>query len=125
MSDATKLYRHIHPAWIRNNRVTSQAFCPTAKDEQRLSVYDGDQISAKNAFKHYSRGHESAGVLAVTVGECSALGLTVVPEPSLFPEHLIIDFSPFGRSQSKRIAKKLAELARARGWQYAPSGTGT
>ena len=124
MSDATKLYRRVHPAWIRNNSVTSQASRPTAKDKQRLSDNDGDQISAENAFKPYPRRHESAGVLAVTVGECSALGLTVTPEPSLFPEHLIIDFSPFGSSQSKRIAKKLAELARARGWQFAPSETG-
>ena len=104
--------------------MTSQAFCPTAKDQQRLSAYDGDRISPEDSFKHYSRSHESVGVLAVTVSECSALGLTVAPEPSLFPEHMTIDFAPFGRSQSKRAGKKLTELARARGWQFRPQETG-
>ena len=118
MTGATKLYRQVHPAWFRNDRVTSQAFRPTAKDEQRLSVYDGDQMSPEDAFKHHSLNHKTLGVLAVTVGECSALGLTVVLDPLPYPEHMIVDFSPFSKSESKRLAKRLTALAVDRGWQY-------
>ena len=99
-------------------QVTSQAFRPTAKDKQRLSVYDGDQISPEDAFKHYSQKHKSVGVIAVTIGECDALGLTVVPDPMPYREHMIIDFSMLNKSQTKRVAKKLTDLAEDRGWQY-------
>ena len=118
MTNETKLYRQVHPAWTRLGRVTSQAFRPTAKDIQRLSVYDGDQISPKGAFEHYSQSRESLGVLAVTVGECKQLGLRVAPDPLPYPEHVIIDFSQFSNSETRRLAKKLVELAEDRGWQY-------
>ena len=43
MTPDTLLFRQVNPGWIREGRVTSQAFKPTAKDEKKLSVYDGDQ----------------------------------------------------------------------------------
>ena len=98
--------------------MTSQAYTPTAKDNKRLSVYDGDQISAENAFKHFTMGQVSSGVLAVTVKECSDLGLTVASDPLPFPEHVVIDFSKFSRSKSRLIAQELTKRARNRGWQY-------
>ena len=91
---------------------------------QRLSVYDGDQISPEDAFKHYSQGHESLGVLAVTVGECEQLGLRVAPDPLPYPEHVTIDFSQFSKSDTRRLAKKLTGLAEERGWQYPFPKTG-
>lgn len=124
MTNETKLYRQVHPAWIRLGRVTSQAFRPTAKDMQQLSVYDGDQISPEDAFEHYSQSHESLGVLAVTVGQCEQLGLGVIPDPLPYPEHVTIDFSQFSTLETRRRAKKLTELAEDRGWQYRIPKTG-
>ena len=118
MNDRTNLYRQVHPGWIRNGRLSSQAFRPTPKDRERLSVYDGDQITPEAAYIHYSQSYMSAGVLAVTAGECRNLHLPVVPDPSPFPEHVAIDFSHFSKSQAGRLAKRLAKLARDRGWQY-------
>ncbi|OQC41352.1 MAG: hypothetical protein BWX66_00754 [Deltaproteobacteria bacterium ADurb.Bin058] len=45
MNVHTLLLRQIHPDFIQNQRVSSQAFRPTPKDERKLSVYDGDLIT--------------------------------------------------------------------------------
>ncbi len=123
MNANTLLYRQVHPSWIQNGRITSQAFRPTPKDEKRLSVYDGDQITAEAAWQHYTNdlGYTSAGVLAVTVEECDNLELPVVPDPATFQEHTLIDFSAFSRSQIETKAKILRAKADLRGWQYDPS----
>ena len=120
MNVNTLLYRQVHPSWIQNGRITSQAFRPTPKDEKRLSVYDGDQITAEAAWQHYTNdlGYTSAGVLAVTVGECHNLELPVVPDPATFQEHTLIDFSAFSRRQIETKAKILSRTANLRGWQY-------
>ena len=122
MNANTLLYRQVHPSWIQNDRITSQAFRPTPKDKKRLSAYDGDQITAEAAWQHYTNdlGHTSAGVLAVTVGECDNLELPVVPDPSTFQEHTLIDFSAFSRRQIETKAKTLRANANLRGWQYRP-----
>ena len=124
MNANTLLYRQVHPSWIQKDRITSQAFRPTPKDKKRLSVYDGDQITAEAAWQHYTNdlGLTSAGVLAVTVGECCTLELPVVPDPATFQEHTLIDFSAFSRRQIETKAKLLRENANLRGWQYDPSG---
>lgn len=74
MTSGTLLFRQVNPSWVKLGRITSQAFMPTAKDRGRLSTYDGDRITAENSWRHYTRelGFRSAGVLAVTVGECEA-----------------------------------------------------
>ena len=124
MNANTLLYRQVHPSWIQKDRITSQAFRPTPKDKKRLSVYDGDQITAEAAWQHYTNdlGHTSAGVLAVTVGECSTLELPVVPDSTVFQEHTLIDFSAFTRREIETKAKILSRTANSRGWQYDPSG---
>lgn len=79
MSPETLLHRQIHPAFVQKERVTSQAFKPTPKDEQKLSVYDGDQITAKACWEHFTeRGFASAGVLSVSVEECTSVGTECV-----------------------------------------------
>jgi len=42
----------IERAKRQESRPTSQTFKPTPKDEGKLSLYDGDNISAENAFHH-------------------------------------------------------------------------
>lgn len=87
MTPATELLRQIHPAFVHNGEVTSQPFRPTAAHDAMLSFYDGDQISPKAAWEHFisDTDMESVGVLAVTVSECTTVGLTAVSSPKVFP----------------------------------------
>lgn len=120
MNNDTLLLRQIHPGFVQDGRPSSQAFRPTPKDEQMLSVYDGDQITPADAFEHYSKNLElgSSGVLAVSMEECGAIELSVTPDPAPFPEHALIDFSAHGKSTIEKKAKLLKAKAEARGWLY-------
>jgi hypothetical protein len=116
----TLLLRQIHPGFVQQGRVTSQVFRPTPKDENRLSVYDGDRIEPQRAWQHYTTVLclESAGVMAVSNAECGELDLPVAPDPDPFPEHVVIDFSGLGKSAVENAAKKLRVRAETRGWLY-------
>ena len=121
MNNQTLLYRAISSVmWVQEGRVSSQAFRPRTIDNKRLSVYDGDQITAQEACTHYTRDDDNPplGVLAVTVSECTAQDLRVVADPQTFPEHALIDFSKFGASQIKRKSALLRDAAEVRGWQF-------
>jgi hypothetical protein len=121
MNIETLLLRQINPNWIREGRVTSQAFRPTPKDDRRLSVSDGDKVTPFESWERYTnRGFASQGVLAVIVQECESNGLTAHPDPlPEQPEHAIIDFSNIiSNSQIERISKILTFAAVKRGWQY-------
>ena len=123
MNEETVLLRQVHPRFIQNGRVTSQAFRPTPKDDDRLSVYDGDQICAEDSWAHYTTdlGLASAGVLGVTVAECGAAGLPVHADPGPFPEHAVIDFATKSNSQTDVAAKALRASAQSRDWLYVPT----
>ncbi|MCF7853527.1 MAG: hypothetical protein K9N51_01920 [Candidatus Pacebacteria bacterium] len=120
MIDETLLHRQVHPMMLQEGRVTSQVFRPTPKDDKKLSVYDGDQIDAEEAWEHFTGtlGFESAGVMAVTVAECKEEGLPAIADPDPFPEHVLVDFSDFSENQIRRKAKRLKAAAENRGWQY-------
>ena len=122
MNEETLLYRQIHPDWIRDGNVTSQAFRPTPKDTGMLSVYDGDRITAISTWeRHTGQGMKSSGVLAVTKEECERLGLRVVPDPlPESPEHVLIDFTGLSRSRTRQVARLMARMATARGWLFRP-----
>ena len=123
MNDDTLLYRIINPdKLLQAGKVSSQAFRPRPTDNKRLSVYDGDQITPEAAWVHYTDDPENppVGVLAVTVAECSAQALPVVPDPVSFPEHALIDFREFSTSQIKKKSGGLRDAAEKRGWQYRP-----
>lgn len=120
MNDYTLLLRQIHPGFIQNGRPSSQAFRPTPKDEQKLSVFDGDMISPSDAWDYYNKNLclVSIGVMAVSVPECSDLALSVIPDPEPFPEHVLIDFSAHGKSAIEKKAKQLKVKAETRGWLF-------
>ena len=126
MNADTYLWRQVHPHFVREDQITSQVFTPTPKDKGKLSVYDGDQISAKGSWIHFvtprigKPAYASAGVMAVTVGECQANETLVIPDPETFQEHVLVDFSEMSRPKQKTVAKELSKLARERGWQYHP-----
>ena len=123
MNDDTLLYRQVHPSFIQQNRVTSQAFQPSSEDAWLLSVYDGDQIEAEEAWQHYTEALrlQSAGVAAVTVSECNELQLPAVLDGIPYSEHAYIDFSGHGRRARTNKAKRLRAMANSRGWQYGPT----
>lgn len=120
MNRDTLLLRQIHPSFIQQGRVTSQAFRPTPKDEKKLSTYDGGQISASAAWNHFTctLKFQSAGVQGVTTQECYDLELEVVADPKSFPEHVLIDFSEHAGKQIDKRAKRLRAIAAARDWLY-------
>jgi len=120
MTDATLLHRQINPSWVQQGRVTSQAFRPTPKDQKKLSVYDGDQITAELAWEHFtSQLHLlSVGVLAITVSECRSSSLLITPDPAPYPEHVVVDFSAHAENTILKIGKQLRNRAESRGWQY-------
>ncbi len=119
MTETTLLLRQIHPSFIKLGRVTSQAFRPTPKDEQKLSVYDGDLIEPAASWVHYrNRNLESIGVMAVTVEECGREKLDVRSSPEHFLEHAEIDFQGLNANQSERKGKRLKSVAEARGWMH-------
>lgn len=120
MNRETLLLRQVHPSFVQNGRVSSQAFRPTPKDESRLSVYDGDRIAPGPAWDHYTlvQGLQSVGVLAVSVGECEALALKAESDPAPFPEHVVIDFSGLSKGQIEKAAKQLRSRAEARDWLF-------
>ena len=121
MKPDTLLYRQIHPSWVQEGRTTSQAFRPTPKDHNRLSVYDGDQITAEAAWNHYTLKWPSVGVMAVTVAECQKQQLAVISDPLPdFSEHALIDFTGLTMNQARRTARQLTRAANTRGWQFSP-----
>jgi hypothetical protein len=126
MTEATLLLRQVHPTFVQGGRVTSQAFRPTAKDDNRLSAYDGDMISPEPAWKHYTEewGNASAGVLAVSMEECTALDLQVRSDPAPFAEHAVIDFGHRAGTAVEKAAKYLRSRAVTRDWLFRVSSDG-
>lgn len=120
MNEKTLLLRQIHPSFIQSGRVTSQAFRPTPKDENRLSLYDGDQISPESSWIHFTSapGCQSSGVMAASKGQFDELALAVIPDGCPFPEHVSIDFSAFSKGDIEKKAKILVRYAQKRDWLY-------
>ncbi|MDR3619553.1 MAG: hypothetical protein P4L85_09400 [Paludisphaera borealis] len=119
MTETTLLLRQINPSFVQQGRVTSQAFRPAPKDQQKLSVYDGDMITAALAWAHFtSTGLQSVGVLGVTVQECLNEDLVVRSSPEHFAEHAEIDFLDFTPNQCEKKGKRLRSPAEGRGWLH-------
>jgi len=118
------LHRQVHPSWVQEGRITSQAFTPTPKDEGLLSIYDGTQITPEASFTHYTTMLKlsAAGTVSVTAAEVAAVGLQWRSDPQPFPEHALIDFTQLPPpAKVKPKAQALAEKARQRGWTHFPS----
>jgi hypothetical protein len=124
MTPTTLLYRQAHPKFVPDGQLTSQAFYPFPNDARLLSVYDGDQISAAEAYRHYTQelGNESHSVWSVTKAEADGETVTASPDPLTdFPYHAKIDFTGKSDKECRKIAKKLKAWATARGCQYLPA----
>ena len=124
MNDATFLHRIIKSGWwLQGEAISSQAFRPGQGESGQVSVYDGDQISAEAAWRHYIKDPHKpipSGVLAVTVAECHQQALVVRSDPDSFPEHVLIDFGTQSKNQKRKRSVSLRDAAFERGWQYGP-----
>jgi len=121
MNDQTLLLRQVHPSFFSAGELSSQAFFPFPKDDGKLSVYDGDRISAEASYKHYTGilGLQSVGVWAVAGEEITSVTLAYQPDPVAGNEsHAIIDFSAIAEKECRKLAKKLKKFAVDRGSQY-------
>lgn len=120
MNDQTLLYRQVHPSWVQQGRVTSQAFRPTPKDENKLSLYDGDKVTAEKSWHHFTTvlSLTSAGVLAISMSDCKSVNLSPTPDPIPFPEHVILDFGALNNNGIAKVSKTLRNFADKRGWQF-------
>jgi hypothetical protein len=124
MTSDTILLRQAHPKFMGGDMPTSQVFFPFPKDDGKLSVYDGDQVNAKQSYNHYTQvmGNESHSVWAITKSEADAEGVPARPDPLPdSPAHAIVDFDAKSEKGCRRIAKQLKKLAIARGCQYRPA----
>lgn len=120
MTPDTLLLRQVHPSFVQDGRVTSQAFRPTPKDEFHLSVDNGDRLTAEAAWRRFTAdlACTSAGVQAVSQSDCTAQALPVIEDGRPNPEHCSIDFSAFDKKTIEKQAKLLRAAAAARGWLF-------
>lgn len=124
---AKLLFRQIHPSLARNG-LSSSAFRPAPRDDDKLSVDCSDMTNAEASYKlHIQKTKiapdgtkvrlESAGTWAITRDICTVEQLAVTPDPIAKqadqPENLahhLIDFSKItGQVKDKNamVAKRL------------------
>jgi hypothetical protein len=130
LADAAELlYRQVHPSFVRDGRPSSQAFRPTPKDENKVSVSRATLTTAEAAHRHFTEmlGLASAGTWGVTVEECTQQALPVWTDPVIAPPaavadpaHAVIDFEGISKSQAEAKATRLTRLAVARGRLHPP-----
>lgn len=135
MKDNTELHRQIHPSFVVNNQVSIQAFTevtglivssgafnPTEKDENKLSVYNGIKFTAQKSFEHFCLEYKSFGVLTLIVEEVNSIeSLSCNEDNYPFDGHSYIDFSQVSaKNQRIKKAGKLRDIAFKRGWTYKP-----
>ena len=121
MNENTLLYRQIPECFIKaDGHVASLAFRPMPKDQNMLSVYDGDLISPQNAFLHFTEvlNCSSVGILSVSGAECTTENLPFQEDYTTHPFHALIDFSGKKGNACKRISEHLRSAALKRGWLY-------
>lgn len=119
MKGETLLHRQIHPSWVQNQIISSQAFhdessiaslafIPSPKDAKKLSVYNGDKFTPEESYLHYTKNFPAAGVLSVTMDEVESIGdLSVYEDNIPFDGHSVIDYSKINSSnQIKKEGKK-------------------
>jgi hypothetical protein len=116
------LHRNVHPLFVLDNRITSQAFLLKKEDLGQLSVQQNSKASAKVAYERYTAlGYESAGIWSVTIAECDELNLKVYDDPlDNDDSHSIVDLTAYSSKQARKLTDKLSRKAQDRGCQYKP-----
>ena len=124
------LLRQVNPNWVREGRVSSQAFRPMPKDNGLLSVDRATLITAEDSHRLFTEalGLASVGTWAVTVAECTAQSLVVLEDPLTSPPekvpnpaHAVILFAAvLSKGQIESKGQKLARYANGRGRLFPP-----
>lgn len=134
MENKLLLHRQIHPtlvvndivsnqAFLENNLIiSSSAFSPTEKDEDKLSVYDGEVFSAEDSYNHFTANFSSYGVLSLSIEEVNSESpLFIEKDNNPFEGHCSINFSSItSKNQKTKKAGKLRDFAVKRNWTYKP-----
>lgn len=120
MNDLTLLLRQVHPSFFDDGKITSQVFRPTPKDENKLSVDNGDKISAKESYQNFTaqQNCHSMGVLAISKQEINDQQLPLIEDGVPNPEHCSISFENLSKGQIEKKAKFLKNHAEKRGWLF-------
>lgn len=121
MTSDTILLRQAHPKFMDGDIPTSQVFYPFPKDDGKLSVYDGDQITPADAHRHYTEvlKNESHSVWGVSGVEVINEGTKAVANPLKdFLSHALVDFQGMTDKDCRKKAKKLKAHAVARGCMF-------
>ena len=115
----TILFRHVARSEHNNGRVTSQAFLPKRKDNNRLSMVHGGMISAADAQRaHIAAGYQSDGVARLTVSDIREMGLEPEHDGDPTPDHVSVPFpADVSNSRRKDIARRLASRCE---WEILP-----
>lgn len=122
--EAELLLRQINPHWIKRGRLSVEAFNPSQAQSYKLSVDDGDSVSAKDAYEHHkSKRRSTIGVVAATKGEAASGGLSAAAAAVAgWPHHATLDFGALSRSERRCAAEVLVSAAVHRGWIHNPHG---
>ena len=132
MKEKLLLHRQIHPSFVVNNIVSNQAFLensiiistnafrPTDKDEDKLSVYNGDIFTPEESFINFTKNYKSYGVLSLSIQEVeSESPLFIEMDNYPFEGHCSINFSSLTtKNQKIKKASKLRDFAVKRSWTY-------
>ncbi len=123
MKADTLLLRQAHPNFIQYGTITSQVFLPFPKDDGRLSVYDGSLISPEESHAHYTGtlNYASHSVWGVTKLESDNQSAPAASDPQPdFSSHAVLEFTDKDKKALRKVAKKLQEIAMARGVLFMP-----
>ena len=123
------ILRQVHPSHLRpNGDVASSVLDPfrgggtEGPTTREISAYDGNLISAEDAYLHFTQvlGLRSVGVIAVDVDLCTENGIEILYDGLGFPEHISLRFPDLSRKQIGTIARRLKDVSLSRGWAYRP-----
>ena len=123
MRPDTLLYRVVSVGFVHRNNIALRVFLPNRSGEKSLHTYNGERVSAQEAWNKFIGIRHSpnryAGVVGVTVSECESLSLAV-EESAYDPVRAQIDFTHLSDGEMLRHAHALREFAEARGWLFRP-----
>lgn len=120
------LLRQAHPNFMQGDSPSSQAFMPTSKDDNKLSVDRSSLTTAKQSYELFTgNGFASKAVYGVTVGEFREQAIPCIGDPldavegqEANPAHAFADFKEHTLSRQRTKAKRLKQKALARGRLY-------
>lgn len=118
------LLRQVCPAYVQEDRITSQVFKPKTSDAGLLSVHRRSLVESPAAACELAlrKQVKTCGAVAVTVAEVGQAGLRSHDDPEDAPipdpAHAVIDYRDRGSGAIETSAKRLRSFASARNWLH-------